>query len=96
VDLPGGGPGNRGFHAINAAPPASSPGAATAGSFLGGDHLDAAPPGTDLLPALADGMPAGTGFTAPLGPGTYSYLIQQTGPQISGYSLKFVVSIHGL
>jgi hypothetical protein len=91
-DLPGGGPGNRGFHAISTGPTSAIPSAATAGSFLGGDHVDGIAEGTDLLPALADAMPAGTGFTIPLGPGTYSYVIQQTGPQTSGYSLTFEVS----
>jgi hypothetical protein len=92
-DLPGGGPANRGFHALNSGPTSFVPGAATAGNFLGGDHLDPANEGTDLLPGLADGVTAGTGFTVPLGPGTYSYVIQQTGPQLNGYTLQFVVGI---
>ena len=91
-DLPSGVPGNRGYHALNAGPTSLVPGAANVASFLGGDHVDGVAEGTDLLPALADGMPAGTGFTAPLGPGTYSYVFQQTGPQTSGYTLEFVVS----
>jgi hypothetical protein len=95
-DLPGGGPGNRGYHAINSGATSFVPSGATGGNFLGGDHVDAAPAGTDLLPALADAMPNGTGFTVPLGPGTYSYVIQQTGPQVSGYSLQFVLGIQGL
>jgi hypothetical protein len=92
-DVPSGGPGNRGFHAINAGPTSFIPGVATAGNFLGGDHLDGTDEGSDLLPRLADGVPAGTGFTVPLRAGTYSYLIQQTGPQTSGYSLQFLVDL---
>lgn len=94
-DLPGGAPGNRGFHAINTGATSFVPSAATAASFLGGDHVDPVADGTDLLPALADGMPAGTGFTLPLGPGTYSYVIQQTGPQVTSYRIEFEIGITG-
>jgi hypothetical protein len=90
-DLPGGAPGNRGYHALSAGSTSLAPSAANRTSFLGGDHVDGVAEGTDLLPALADAMPAGTGFTVPLGPGTYSYLIQQTGPQLTGYKLELVV-----
>lgn len=82
--------GNRGFHAINSGGTSFVPGAATAASFLGGDHLTP-PVGVNLLPNLANATMAGTGFTVPLGPGTYSYVIQQTGPQHTGYSLDFMV-----
>jgi hypothetical protein len=68
---------------------------ASEASFLGGDHVDAIAEGTDLLPALADGVPAGSGFTLPLGSGTYSYVIQQTGSQTSGYTVSFTVGIAG-
>lgn len=91
VDIPGGGPGNRGFHSINLGSTSFIPSASTASSFLGGNHLDAETPGTDLLPSLATAPQAGTGFAIPLGPGQYSYLIQQGGPQTSGYSMEFVV-----
>lgn len=91
-DLPGGGPANRGFHAINAGATSFVPDGTTEGNFLGGDHVDPAPSGTNLLPELSDGDTAGVGFTVPLGPGTYSYLIQQTGPQLNGYNLEFEVS----
>jgi hypothetical protein len=67
----------------------------TEASFLGGDHVDGVNEGTDLLPALADGEPAGAGFSIPLGEGTYTYLIQQTGPQVSGYALVFALRVAG-
>ena len=83
-------PANRGFHAINLGNTSFIPGGGTAGSFLGGDHLDPTI-GVDLLPTLATAPLAGTGFTVPLGPGTYSYVVQQTGGDISNYSLDFGV-----
>jgi len=92
LDLPSGNPGNTGFHAINAGATSFVPGPATEANFLGGDHVFPVPAGgTDLLPELSDGDTAGTGFSVPLGPGTYSYVIQQTGPQTSGYDLQFVI-----
>lgn len=82
--------GNTGFNAINLGSTSFIPSAETAGNFLGGAHVEPSI-GVDLLAILAGAPAAGTGFTAPLGPGTYSYLIQQTGPQMTGYSLDFVV-----
>lgn len=80
------------FHAINAGATSFIPSPATASSFLGGAHLSFAPSGTDVLPGLAAATAAGSGFSIPLGAGTYSYLIQQTGPELTGYSLEFTVS----
>ncbi|MEM7465501.1 MAG: hypothetical protein AAF387_01310 [Pseudomonadota bacterium] len=89
TDLNTSGPGNRGFHAIIDGPTSFIPSGGTAGNFLGGDHLEAGD--GDLLAALAAAPLAGTGFAAPLGPGTYTYLVQQTGPQLTGYELNFQV-----
>lgn len=87
-----GGPANRGFHAMNFGATSFVPSATTIGSFLGSAHLDFVPAGTDLLPTLALAATGGTGFSTPLGPGTYSYLVQQTGPQINRYAIDFVVT----
>jgi hypothetical protein len=86
------GGGNRGFHAINAGATSFVPSGTTDNSFLGGDHVDPIAAPTDVLVELLDGDTAGVGTTAPLGPGTYSYVIQQTGPQVSDYRLEFVIS----
>lgn len=91
VDEDTGGPGNRGFHAIQLGAVGVIPGPDTADLLLGGDHLDPVGPGVNLLEVLAGAPLAGTGFIAPLGGGTYTYLIQQTGPQLTGYQLDFVV-----
>jgi hypothetical protein len=55
--------------------------------------MDPETPGTDLLPDLAAGTLGGSGFDVPLGPGVYSYVIQQTGPQHTGYELDFVLRL---
>lgn len=80
-----------GFHALNAGDSSFIPGPDTADSFLGGNHLDDSDICDDLLPDLAAAPLAGTGFDVPLGPGTYSYVIQQTGMDLNSYSLKFQV-----
>jgi hypothetical protein len=83
---------NLGFHAINVGATSFIPSSATDNSFLGGDHLNPPTVPVELLAELLDGDTAGVGTTAPLGPGTYSYVIQQTGPQLSDYRLEFIVS----
>lgn len=83
--------GNRGFYALLA----GVSGVIPTGGFenLGGNHHDPIGLGADLLPAIAGGgISGGDGFTIPLGAGTYTFLVQQTGPQVSGYSLDFVVA----
>lgn len=92
VDLEQETAGNLGYHALNSGSTSLIPGAGNSSSFLGGDHLAALPSGTDLLAILGEAPLAGTGFEAPLGQGDYSYVIQQTGPELTGYSLSFVVS----
>lgn len=47
--------------------------------------------GTDILPNIGTGEGA-QGFTAPLEAGDYTFWIQQTGPELVGYSLDLVVS----
>jgi hypothetical protein len=87
--------GGRGFHAIKLGATMADPSGGNQSSLLGGDHLDNVDSGTERLAALSDGQtggtPAGTGFTPPLGPGTYTYDIQQTSGT-SNYSLEFVIT----
>lgn len=64
----------------------------TADSFLGGDHLTVNQIGFDQLPVLVTAPLAGTGFSVPLGPGTCSYLVQQTGTEHICYLIDFVVT----
>ncbi len=92
VDVATGGDGDRGYIAINDGDSSAIPDGGNSDSFLGGSHLDPLASGTDLLAILAAAPLAGTGFEAPLGPGTYSFLIQQTGTEITSYDLEFMVS----
>ncbi len=91
-DLDVGGPGNRGFFAISAGPTSAIPGGGTSGSFLSGAHLDPFGAGTDLLTILQTNQLTGTGITSPLTAGTYTFLVQQTGPQLTGYTFDFQVA----
>ncbi|MGF1447979.1 MAG: PEP-CTERM sorting domain-containing protein [Opitutales bacterium] len=69
------------------------PGGGTITDFLGGAHINntVSPPTVNLLDSLAAASQGGTGFTAPLGPGIYTFNIQQTGPQLSAYELDFTI-----
>ncbi len=82
--------GNTGYHALYAGIPTGVPGGGD--NPLGGNHVNP-PVGVDLLPGLASGgiSPGAPGFVSPLGPGMYTYVIQQTGPPVTDYTLDFVV-----
>ncbi len=82
---------SRGFNGINEGPTSFIPSPVTQDNFLGGNHVNAFEAGTDILPRLATTPLVGAGFTIPLGAGTYSYLIQQTGADLTSYSLEFQV-----
>jgi hypothetical protein len=65
-----------------------SPGVAS--SYNGYTHINAGTIGTNVLPGM--GTAAGAvGFTPPLGPGTYTFLFQQTGSTATSYGFDFVV-----
>lgn len=82
--------GNMGFTSINLGSTSFVPTPATSLNFLGGNHLASSQIGTDILAGMGAGI-AGTGFTGVLGPGTYSYLVQQTGPELTGYSVELMI-----
>jgi hypothetical protein len=64
-------------------------------SLLAGAHIPAAAPnGTNLFGNYQAGSPnllAGPGLSGALGPGTYTFLMQQTSGILTDYSLNFVV-----
>ena len=86
-------PADVGFAAINAGTTTTQP--AMGADFLGGAHV-----GPDQLPGAGGSLAAdlaraesiGTTFDFPLTAGDYSFVIQQTGPENTGYTLDFVVS----
>jgi len=76
----------------------------TAGNYAGYAHFgtgatnpDGSPPsstvGVDLLPLMANPSfaPGTTGFTPPLGAGTYTFLIQQGDPSTTSYQFDMTV-----
>ncbi len=58
--------------------------------LLGYHHYGEPHVGLDILPNLGQG-PGSQGFTAPLGPGTYSFWVRQGGADLSHWDLNFVV-----
>jgi len=70
-----------------------SPSAADATGLLGWYHYSkAADVGTDILDNMGIPMAGSTGFTGPLGPGTYSFWLQEASPGSPvHYAFNFVV-----
>ena len=94
TDVVSGGNGDRGFIHIDDGTSSVVPSASTIASVLGGSHLDRAiyPNSTDnLLVALSGAPQGGSGFTVPLGPGDYTMNVQQTGAELTAYSLDLVL-----
>ena len=91
TDVASSSPGDTGFAGIIAGTTSFIPNGATVSNFLGTNHVVPAQVGTDILLALAGAPFGGTGFTPPLGPGDYTFLIQQTGNELTAYSLDLIL-----
>jgi hypothetical protein len=68
-----------------------SPTTTTAAGLLGWTHYDAADVGTDILDDMGIAANGSTGFSGPLGPGTYSFWVQEASPGTATYAFDFVV-----
>jgi hypothetical protein len=85
-------PDNLAFAALNAGTSSFIPGAGTAANFLAGIHPAAADVGSNLLFTFDCCSVTGNSLPAPnLGPGSYCFMIQQTSPIVTSYTLEFVV-----
>lgn len=94
TDDSSGGDGNTGYIHIDNGEQSVIPSVATAGDVLGGSHLDrsAAPDANfNLLNYLSTAPQAGSGFSTPLLPSYYTFNVQQTGPQVTHYTLSFTL-----
>lgn len=60
-------------------------------ALLGYVHYGTLDVGQDILPAMGAG-PGSQGFTAPLGPGDYSFWVRQGGSDPATWDLNFVVT----
>jgi hypothetical protein len=86
-------PDNVAFAAFNTGTTSFVPGPLTAASFLAGIHPDASMIGTNLMTEFVCCSVTGNSLPLPeLGPGDYCFVIQQTSPITTSYSLDFVVS----
>lgn len=80
------------FQALNEGNTSFIPDFGTAGNFLGLDVVSHEMVGTDMMPGLAAAQFGNIGFSIPLGPGTYTYLIQEVTPGESrDYQISFQV-----
>ena len=64
----------------------------SAASLLGWSHLSASFVGSNILDDLAAGAGA-IGFTTPLGPGTYTFWMQQTGADPVNYGFDLILRV---
>jgi len=69
-----------------------SPAGPTAAGLLGWAHYSAADVGTDILDNMSVAANGSSGFSIPLGPGTYAFWVQEASPGTATYSFDFVVS----
>ena len=85
-------PDNLAFVAFNSGATSFIPGGATIGSFLAGIHIAGASVGSNLMPLFVSNSVTTNSLPAPLlGPGVYSFIIQQTSNIVQPYSLEFVL-----
>jgi len=68
------------------------PTASTAAGLLGWSHYDASLIGMDLLPLMAVPDTGSSGFSIPLGPGSYSFWIQDFSPGVAPYGFDAQLS----
>ena len=67
------------------------PASPNVGDLLGYAHYGELDVGQDILQTIGQG-PGSQGFTAPLGPGTYSFWVRQGGSDAADWDLNFVVT----
>lgn len=65
----------------------------TAAGLLGWAHYGASDVGTDILGTMSQAADGSSGFTPPLGPGTYSVWAQEASSGTAPYSFDFIVAM---
>jgi len=85
-------PNNLAFASFNTGTTSFVPSGATALLFLAGIHIDGSMLGTNLMPVFVSTSVTGNSLPSPmLGPGDYTFLIQQTSPITQVYTLDFIL-----
>ena len=85
-------PNNLAFASFNAGNTSFVPSGATAASFLAGIHVDGSMVAGNLMTFFVSSSVTGNSLPAPnLGPGDYTFLMQQTSPLTTSYSLDFIL-----
>jgi hypothetical protein len=86
-------PDNIGFSAFNAGSTSVVPSNTTNDFFMSGIHVSPADVGFDLLEFFQNRSVTVDALQEPqIDPGTYCFLIQQTSPLVTSYSLEFVIT----
>jgi hypothetical protein len=85
-------PNNLAFSSLNSGATSFVPSGATIGAFLAGIHIDVNDIGDNLLTYYDTRSVTTNSLPSPsLGPGTYSWLIQQTSAVLQSYTVEFVL-----
>lgn len=88
-----GGPSSLGFFAVQSGPQVTLPtNTATAAGLLGWIHYGPTATDINILPAMGIPASGSTGFVPPLGPGSYSFWLQDTTVGTFNYGLKIVLA----
>ena len=90
-----GGFGNTGYVMIDDGPTSVIPSSANSSTFLGGSHLNRvrfSNATVNMLDRMSSQVQGGSGFSYPMGSGTYTFNVQQTGFQESVYEIQFEFS----
>jgi hypothetical protein len=69
------------------------PATTSAAGLLGWAHYSLADVGTDILDNMSVAANGSSGFTAPLGPGTYAVWLQEASPGTETYSFDFRIEL---
>ena len=84
--------GTSAFIGLEAGPQVTTPVTGPATTLLGWQHYTVADIGNNILPTMGTGVGA-IGFTGPLGAGTYSVWVQETGVGTVPYVMDFTLAV---
>ena len=94
IEMAGTQAGNVGFLGLQSGPQVTLPiNAATANGLLGWIHYAPTAADIDILPSMGVALNGASDFIPPLGPGTYSFWLQDSSPGTFQYSFNLILAV---